>query len=57
MLTDACEVIKETITKAGGSFKVQTAPRVVTATDDADLVKQLERAEMENAEVIIQLDI
>lgn len=27
------------------------APKVVTATDDADLAKQLERAEMENAEV------
>ena len=27
------------------------APKVVTATDEADLVKQLERAEQENAEV------
>ena len=27
------------------------APKVVTATDEADLAKQLERAELENAEV------
>lgn len=53
ILTEACEVISETITKAGGSFKIQTAPKVVTATDEADLAKQLERAEMENAEVLL----
>ena len=27
------------------------APKVVTATDEADLAKQLEKAEQENAEV------
>lgn len=27
------------------------APKVVTATDEADLMKQMERAEAENAEV------
>jgi hypothetical protein len=32
------------------------APKVVTATDEADLAKQLERAEMENAEVSTLFD-
>merc|ERR1712018_849154 len=50
-LTSACKVIEETITKFGGSFNIQMAPNVVTATDEADLAKQLERAEQENAEV------
>ena len=32
-------------------------PKVVTATDEADLAKQLERAEQENAEVNIGIAI
>ena len=32
------------------------APKVVTATDEQDLAKQLERAEQENAEVIFWLE-
>ena len=51
LLTEACETIEKAITSAGGSYNVQMAPKVVTATDEADLQKQLERAEMENAEV------
>merc|ERR1712018_10489 len=47
----ACKVIEERIGSFGGSFNIQMAPKVVTATDEADLAKQLERAEQENAEV------
>lgn len=50
-LESAIEVIKETIEKLGGVFKVQMAPKVVTATDEADLARKMERAEAENAEV------
>ncbi|OXU24127.1 hypothetical protein TSAR_013103 [Trichomalopsis sarcophagae] len=50
-LSDAIEVIKEKIVSMGGVFNVQMAPKVVTATDDAELAKQMERAELENAEV------
>jgi len=51
VLTEACEAIEKSIGAAGGSYEVKMAPKVVTATDEADLAKQLERAEMENAEV------
>lgn len=47
----AIEKIKETIEDLGGVFKVQMAPKVVTATDEADLARKMERAEAENAEV------
>ncbi|KAF5274098.1 hypothetical protein FQR65_LT04496 [Abscondita terminalis] len=50
-LQNAIETIEETITKDGGVFKVQMAPKVVTATDEAELARQMERAEAENAEV------
>ncbi|KAL3286917.1 hypothetical protein HHI36_001402 [Cryptolaemus montrouzieri] len=51
ILNDAIEVVKKTITDLGGVFNIQMAPKVVTATDEAELVKQMEKAEMENAEV------
>ncbi len=51
LVTEACEAIDKKIKEVGGSFSIQMAPKVVTATDEADLAKQLERAEMENAEV------
>lgn len=51
ILQDAIEKIETTINELGGVFKVQMAPKVVTATDEAELMKQMERAEMENAEV------
>lgn len=51
VLNEAIEKIKTTITELGGVFNVQMAPKVVTATDEADLVKQMEKAEAENAEV------
>ncbi|XP_008543591.1 eukaryotic translation initiation factor 2 subunit 1 [Microplitis demolitor] len=50
-LNDAIEVIKDKITTLGGVFNVQMAPKVVTATDEAELMRQMERAEMENAEI------
>lgn len=50
-LQDAIDKIEETISKMGGVFKVQMAPKVVTATDEAELARQMERAEAENAEV------
>lgn len=50
-LEDAIERIKETITKLGGVFTVNMAPKVVTATDEADLARRMERAEAENAQV------
>ncbi|KAL6258740.1 eukaryotic translation initiation factor 2 subunit 1 [Pogonomyrmex barbatus] len=50
-LGDAIEVIQNKITSLGGVFNVQMAPKVVTATDEAELARQMERAELENAEV------
>ena len=50
-LNDACKAIENRIKEVGGSFSIQMAPKVVTATDEADLAKQMERAELENAEV------
>lgn len=51
LMEEACEAIKNKITECGGLFNIQMAPKVVTATDEADLAKQMERAELENAEV------
>ncbi|XP_031633822.1 eukaryotic translation initiation factor 2 subunit 1 [Contarinia nasturtii] len=48
-LENAIERIRETITKLGGVFTVNMAPKVVTATDEADLARRMERAEAENA--------
>lgn len=50
-LNDAIEEIQSKITTLGGVFNVQMAPKVVTATDEAELARQMERAELENAEV------
>jgi translation initiation factor 2 subunit 1 len=51
LLTEACATIEKNIKAVGGSFSIQMAPKVVTAIDEADLAKQMARAEMENAEV------
>lgn len=51
ILQEAIDKINTTITELGGVFNVQMAPKVVTATDEADLMKQMEKAEAENAEV------
>ncbi|XP_066999427.1 eukaryotic translation initiation factor 2 subunit 1 [Anabrus simplex] len=50
-LSYAIEKIEDTITTMGGVFQIQMAPKVVTATDEAELARQMERAEAENAEV------
>ena len=55
ILNDACKAIEDRILASGGSFNIQMAPKVVTATDEQDLAKQLERAEQENAEVSFSL--
>ncbi|KAL7049144.1 hypothetical protein ACKWTF_003611 [Chironomus riparius] len=47
----AIDRIKATIEKLDGHFAIQMAPKVVTAIDEADLARRMERAEMENAEV------
>lgn len=56
LMEEACEAIKSKITECGGLFNIQMAPKVVTATDEADLAKQMERAELENAEVSTSMD-
>ena len=50
-MEEACQAVQDRISSVGGSFNFQMKPKVVTATDEADLAKQLERAEQENAEV------
>lgn len=50
-LNDAIVKIKETITSLGGVFQIQMPPKVVTALDEAELVRQMERAAAENEEV------
>lgn len=51
ILEQAIEAIKAKISEYGGEFKVVMAPKLVTAIDEADLARRLERAEAENAEV------
>ena len=51
ILNMACKAIEERIGTSGGSFNIKMAPKVVTATDEADLAKQMERALQENEEV------
>lgn len=51
ILNDAIEQIKSKITELGGVFNIQMAPKVVTATDEAELIRQMEKAELDNAEV------
>lgn len=51
LLQEAIAKIEETIKKLGGSFNVQMAPKVVTALDEAELARMLDRLELENQEV------
>ena len=53
LLEHACKVVEDKISSASGSFNFQMKPKVVTSSDEADLAKQLEQLEQENAEVII----
>ncbi|EEB19101.1 eukaryotic translation initiation factor 2 subunit alpha, putative [Pediculus humanus corporis] len=50
-LSDAIVKIEETIKSLGGVFHVQMPPKVVTALDEAELMRQMERAAAENEEV------
>jgi translation initiation factor 2 subunit 1 len=50
-LQDAIAAIQESIKGNGGIFSIQMAPKVVTDIDEADLARQMEKAERENAEV------
>lgn len=50
-LTNAVDAIRTTIKKYGGDFNEKAAPKVVTESDEAELAKQMERLERENAEV------
>lgn len=50
-LETAIENIRNKIIESEGEFKVIMAPKLVTAIDEADLARRLERAEAENAEV------
>ena len=54
-MEEACKAVEDRIISIGGTFNFHMKPKVVTATDEADLAKQLERAEQENAEVIFKL--
>ena len=54
-MEEACKAVEDRITGIGGAFNFHMKPKVVTATDEADLAKQLERAEQENAEVCLFL--
>ncbi|EDW27438.1 GL20268 [Drosophila persimilis] len=47
----AIENIRAKILEYEGEFKVIMAPKLVTAIDEADLARRLERAEAENAQV------
>ena len=51
LMDEAWKAIETKIKEAGGQFSMKKAPKVVTATDEADLAKLLERAVQENAEV------
>nr|CAG4644956.1 EOG090X09RW [Leptodora kindtii] len=50
-LENAIEEIRTVIKSLGGVFNVQMAPKVVTAMDEAELARQMEKAEAENAEI------
>merc|ERR1712071_300226 len=47
----AIEKVQESIVQLGGVFQIQMAPKVVTAMDEAKLARQMEKAELENAEI------
>jgi translation initiation factor 2 subunit 1 len=51
LIQEAIDRVQKTIKSLGGSFNVIMAPKVVTALDEAELARMLERAELDNAEV------
>lgn len=51
ILEQAIDNIKAKIQEFGGEFKVIMSPKLVTAIDEAELARRLQKAEAENAEV------
>lgn len=51
ILEQAIENIRAKILEYGGEFKVVMPPKLVTAIDEAELARRLQKAEAENAEV------
>merc|ERR1719365_455681 len=43
--------VKDKITGYGGTLSIKMAPKIVTDVEEADLARQLEKAEEENREV------
>ncbi|KAB7499147.1 Eukaryotic translation initiation factor 2 subunit 1 [Armadillidium nasatum] len=50
-LEGAIECVREKIVSYGGNLSVKMAPKIVTDVEEADLARQLEKAEQENREV------
>ncbi|KAK7056532.1 Eukaryotic translation initiation factor 2 subunit 1, partial [Halocaridina rubra] len=50
-LEGAIEKVTTKITSFGGTLVVKMAPKIVTDIEEADLARQLEKAEEENREV------
>ncbi|KAK8754423.1 hypothetical protein OTU49_016191, partial [Cherax quadricarinatus] len=50
-LEGAIEEVTSKITSFGGTLTVKMAPKIVTDVEEADLARQLEKAEEENREV------
>lgn len=50
-LTEAISLMKESIEKAGGSLNIKMDPKAVTANDDAELAKLMEKSEAETRQV------
>jgi len=50
-LEGAIERVTDKITSFGGSLNIKMAPKIVTDIEEADLARQLEKAEEENREV------
>jgi len=56
-LQNAINKIETTIRESEGVFSILTAPKVVTDLDEAELARQLDKLELENAEVSGDSDV
>jgi len=50
LVQEAINRIEKTIKSHGGSFNVQMGPKVVTQIDEEELIRAMERAQLENQE-------
>jgi translation initiation factor 2 subunit 1 len=50
LVQQAIDRIEKTIKNFGGSFSVQMGPKVVTQVDEEELLRAMERAQLENEE-------